>query len=279
MNEPIVVGVDGSSGAAAALDWAAIEAGRRNAPLLLVHASRLLEPGSMLDEGALDRLRRERLQLLEATRDGILEDLPGLKVELRLEADDPARVLVELSRGALMTVVGTRGAGGFERLLLGSVGLHVAAHGHCPVVVVPRGGEREHGERIVLGVDERHEQSEAISWAFAEAELRGAPLVALHAVGGFGAPGQRIGEQMELAEALAGQKCDHPDLEVEYSLAETSPARALVEASEGAALLVVGARRRRLGFGMVLGRVNHTVLHHSACPVVVVSERSEADEE
>ncbi|MEO3784346.1 universal stress protein [Actinocorallia sp. B10E7] len=279
MNKQIVVGVDGSEGSTAALDWAAVEAGRRNAPLLLVHGSRLLEPGSMLGDEALGRLRQERLQLLEATRDGLLEDLPGLSVELLLEADDPARVLVELSREALLVVVGTRGAGGFERLLLGSVGLHVATHGHCPVVVVPRGGEGERGERIVLGVDERHKESEAIGWAFAEADLRGVPLVALHAVGGFGAPGQRVGEEMELAEALAGRKSEYPDLEVEYRLAETSAARALVEASEDAALLVVGARRRRLGFGMVLGRVNHTVLHHSACPVVVVSERDEEQAE
>lgn len=275
MNEMIVVGVDGSSGASAALDWAAVEAGRRGAPLLLVHATRLLEPGSMLGEEALDRLWEERRRLLESTRDGLLRDLPNLRVEVRLEAEDPAHALVELSRRACLVAVGTRGAGGFERLLLGSVGLHVAAHGHCPVVVVPRGGERERGERIVLGVDERHKESEAIGWAFAEADRRGVPLTAVHAVGGFGAPGQRIGEEMELAEALAGRRSDHPDLEVEYRLVEATPARALVEASEDAALLVLGARKRRLGFGMVLGRVGHTVLHHAACPVAVVAEHDE----
>ncbi|WP_198653881.1 universal stress protein [Actinocorallia populi] len=275
MNETIVVGVDGSSGASAALEWAAAEAALRRAPLLLTHASRLLEPGSMLGREALERLREERWRLLESTREGLLRGLPELRVELKLEADDPAQVLTELSRTALMVVVGTRGAGGFERLLLGSVGLHVAAHGHCPVVVVPRGGERERGDRIVLGVDERHRESAAIGWAFAEADLRGAPLAALHAVGGFGAPGQRIGEQMELSEALAGRVSDHPDVAVEYVLAETTPARALVEASEEAALLVLGARRRRPGLGAMPGRVGHAVLHHSACPVVVVAEPGE----
>jgi len=276
MHETIVVGVDGSEGAAAALDWAAVEAGRRSAPLLLVHASRLLEPGSMLDEEALERLRGERRRLLESTRDGLLRDLPNLRVELRLEADDPAHVLTELGETALMVVVGSRGVGGFERLLLGSVGLYVAAHGRCPVVVVPRGGGLERGEKIVLGVDERHRESAAIDWAFAEADLRGVPLVALHAVGGYGAPGQRIGEEMALSEALAGRRSDYPDVRVEHRLAEADPARALVEASEEAALVVLGARRRRLvPATMGLGRVAHAVLHHAACPVAVVAEPDE----
>ncbi|WP_344245755.1 universal stress protein [Actinocorallia libanotica] len=275
MNEAIVVGVDGSSGAAGALDWAADEAVRRGAPLLLVHASKLLEPGNMLKEDALERLREERRHLLESTREGLLGERPDLRVGLELADDDPARVLTELSRTAPMVVVGTRGAGGFERLLLGSVGLHVAAHGYCPVVVVPRGGERGRGEHVVLGVDERHRQSAAIGWAFAEAELRGVRLAALRAVNGYGAPGQRIGEEMMLSEALAGQVSDHPDVVVEYRLPETSAARALVEASEDAALLVLGARKRRLGFGTVLGRVGHAVLRHSACPVVVVAEPEE----
>ncbi len=275
MSEAIVVGVDGSSGATAALDWAAAEAVRRGAPLLLVHASMLLVPGNTLGKAALERLREERRLLLEETREGLLRERPDLRVEWKLEADDPARVLTELSRTAPLVVVGTRGAGGFERLLLGSVGLHVAAHGYCPVVVVPRGGEHERGDQIVLGVDERHRQSAAIGWAFAEAELRGAPLVALHAVNGFGAPGQRVGEEMVLSEALAGQAGDHPDVVVEHRLPETSAARALVEASEEAALLVLGARKRRLGFGLVLGRVGHAVLQHSACPVAVVAEPEE----
>ena len=272
MNEPIVVGVDGSAGAAVALEWAAAEAGLWHAPLLLVHSSKLLEPGSMLDEQALERLREERMRLLESTREGLLRRDPGLTVDVRLERDDPALALVDLGERARMTVVGSRGAGGFERLLLGSVGLHVAAHGHKPVVVVPRGWEGEHAARIVLGVDERHAESQAIGWAFAEAQRRGAPLTALHAVNGYGAPRQVIGEHMELSEALGGWCSRYPDVVVERLPVEASAARALVEATVSAALVVVGARRRKRGFGMILGHVNHAVLHHAACPVAVVPE-------
>ena len=65
----------------------------------------------------------------------------------------PARTLVALSQDAERVVTGTRGHGGFARMLLGSVSLKVAAHSHCPVIVVRGEQPNDPLDEIVLGVD------------------------------------------------------------------------------------------------------------------------------
>lgn len=275
MRAPIIVGMDGSQHAHRVLDWAAEEARLHDLPIRLVHASLLLiRDGSLTEEGY-RRLYEDRDRMLAEAVEQLSSLVPGVQVTTRLLEEEPGRALVAEGDEAALIVVGTRGAGGFQGLLFGSVGLHTAAHARCPVMVVPQTAPTAlaaPGE-VVIGVDERHVESRAIGWAFDEADRRGVRLTAVHAVGGeFGAPRQKVGEEMLLAEALAGRKPDHPDLPVERVIAEDTPARALVEASSRAAMVVIGARRRHAHIGMALGRVNHAVLHHARCPVVVVPE-------
>jgi nucleotide-binding universal stress UspA family protein len=125
--------------------------------------------------------------------------------------------------------------------------------------------------RIVIGVEGLDDERAFIDWAFREAASRGSRIHALHAVGGEFSPRRRVIEDLELSESLAGYRERFPDVVVDQLVSDRTPARALVEASKNAALVVVGARRRRAPLaGMALGRVNHTVLHHAQCPVVVV---------
>ncbi|QKW37038.1 universal stress protein [Actinomadura sp. NAK00032] len=275
MPAPIVVGIDGSAHAWRALDWAADYADRRQRPLLLVHGSRALLDEGTIPPDALRRLIAEREDLLGEARRYALKFRPDIGVETRLVPADPGRTLVEQSEHADLVTVGSRGQGGFEGLLFGSVGLHVAAHARCPVLVVSRSAPypSDAPADIVIGIEGLHGERASIEWAFEEAASRGSRILALHAVGGEFSPRRRVIEDLELAESLAGHRERHPGVAVDQMLSDRTPARALVEASENAVLVVVGARRRRGPLaGMALGRVNHTVLHHARCPVVVVPD-------
>jgi nucleotide-binding universal stress UspA family protein len=57
-------------------------------------------------------------------------------METSIEEGNPAKVLIERSKGADLMVVGSRGRDGFAGMLLGSVSQHLVAHAHCPVTIV-----------------------------------------------------------------------------------------------------------------------------------------------
>lgn len=276
MPNPITVGIDGSAHAWRALDWAADHAVRHRLPLRLVLGAHFLMNGGRIPDDVLRHLTAEREDLLDEARQYALKVHPGLDVDTALVPGDAGHALVKESERAALMVVGSRGLGGFEGLLFGSVGLYVAAHARCPVLVVPRAAPfpPEAPGEIVLGVAGRSGEERPIEWAFAEAASRGARILGLHAVGvDFAAPRTRVVEDMELSAALAGMRERHPDVPVDQMVSDRTAAQALVEASTHADLVVVGARRRHGTTGMALGRVNHAVLHHAACPVVVVPPR------
>lgn len=143
--------------------------------------------------------------------------------------------------------------------------------------------------RIVVGVDGSDESMAALRWALREAALRGASLRVLHAwsypaVVGF--PTMRlvdIGVMREssealLADAIAKASSGSPStVSIDPVVTEGSAAQALVDASEGADLLVVGARGHGGFLGLVLGSVATQVVHHATCPVVVVPSSDAAD--
>ncbi|MBX6769564.1 MAG: universal stress protein, partial [Actinomadura rubrobrunea] len=213
----VVVGIDGSAHAWKALDWAAAYARTHRLSLVLVHASRALRSGAGLPEAAREQLAAERTDMLNEARRYALKQFPEVEIGVRVSTDDPGRALVAESEQAALVVVGSRGQGGFEGLLFGSVGLHVAGHARCPVLVVPRTAPypADAPDAIVVGIEGRHPEEHAIGWAFEHAALTGARLIALHAVGGeFGSPYQRLVEDMELAEALAGWTQRYPDVRV-----------------------------------------------------------------
>jgi nucleotide-binding universal stress UspA family protein len=143
-DSPVVVGVDGSTTSAGALDFAADEASRRDAELVVLHAWRnpvSAGPGDMLplvyDPVGLED--EERRVLAEVVAGTAARD-PGLRIRRELRHGPAGHLLVEASRHAGLIAVGAHGRGTFAGLLLGSVSQHVIHHAACPVAVVRDSG-------------------------------------------------------------------------------------------------------------------------------------------
>src|SRR5258705_3458945 len=138
----ITVGVDGSSGARQGLEWAMKEAAAHDAPLtvLTVHVvatdgwtgNPIILPA---DEPELDKTRHAAEEAVAEVASRLGESRPA-SVTIRAVNGIPAQELINASRDADLMVVGSRGTGGFARLLLGSVSNQVVQHAHSPVVVV-----------------------------------------------------------------------------------------------------------------------------------------------
>ena len=140
----IVVGVDGSEGGKAALEFAVEEAALRGARLKVVTAWEIppaVVAGLAADSGFFDQSLIEARQHAEAivaeavARAAELQ--PSVVIEPRVVEGHEAKVLLEEAKDATLIVVGSRGHGGFTGLLLGSISQQVVNHARCPVTVVP----------------------------------------------------------------------------------------------------------------------------------------------
>ncbi len=293
---PLVVGTDGSDGALKAVDWAADEAARRES---LRSASSMPPAGPVTTDShrtwpapelSERSVTAEHMAASAVERARILQ--PRLAVSADVPADDPVVALIEESRHAAAVVVGSRGLGGVAGLMLGSVSVQVAGQAESPVVVVRhRAAVRAKDRWVVLALGGEGTSTVAVEYAFAEAELHGWGVEAVHA---WMCPHretatQRTGQfdEARLARSKgpsAGSRMPwhrrwpHTrSVPVRSIPVESRPQPVLVEAARSAELLVLGARRRHGAVGMQLGPVNHAVLHRAACPVVVVPEGHHAD--
>ncbi|MDX2296444.1 MULTISPECIES: universal stress protein [Streptomyces] len=290
MESPLVVGVDGSDPSLTALDWAVDEAVRHFLPLRIVHASLWERYEGVVPSWATDRPSGQILaeNIVGTAAERARRRAPDLSLTTAVMAEDASTALLRAGKEGAILVVGSRGRGEFADLLLGSVGLVVAARAHCPVVVV-RGDqhalEARHG-RVLLGVGEHDVDSSAVRFAFREAEARDAELDVVRT---WRRPAHEPIDQsllsdnraIHLAEqsselldkALEAAVTEHPRVRLRRATLEGPAHKVLTERSAAADLLVVGARRRDRLVGLELGRVAHRALHHATCPVAVVPQR------
>lgn len=136
----IVVGVDGSEDSSKALDWAIAEAIRGRATLELVTAWMFPMALGYVFARTPEEVRREVQRIADESLSRVAEAAPDMDVTSIVRESEAGPALVEVSIGADLLVVGSRGHGGIRELLLGSVGTYCSRHACCPVVIV-RGSE------------------------------------------------------------------------------------------------------------------------------------------
>jgi len=138
----IIVGIDGSGHSERALEWAMNEAAIRNAPLTVLTVQQAVVDywGSAAEyPGDAALAEKSRMAAQDAVGKALarLGDSRPAWVTVQAVSGIPAEEILSRAKDADLIVVGSRGAGGFARLLLGSVSSHVAHHASCPVAIIP----------------------------------------------------------------------------------------------------------------------------------------------
>ena len=276
----IIVGVDESSYAQAALRWAVDYAAQRNVSVTALLAwdyidQHHLQPDTMFDPSYGSETAEKVLDALVRRAVGVDSEVARVVV-----CDHAGHALVEAAgTDAALVVVGARGMSGFKGLLLGSVSRHLLHAATGPVAIVRDDASRVN-EPVVVGIDGSEPSRRALEWAIEYARCRQLRLVALHAwllpytmLGIFAPPDLR--ECAERADRFLAHELTHVDATgliepIERRTVEGPPSAALLEASSLASLVVVGSRGRGQFTNTLLGAVSDQVSHYATCPVVVV---------
>ena len=287
----IVVGVDGSEGAAAALRWGVREGRLHDWPVTAL-MTWILDPRSLgmggpadLTDASYRETAVKAARELDAAVTGALGKTAASAVEQRVTCDLAASGLLEAAQPDDLLVVGARGLGGFRSLLLGSVSEQCLRHAPCPIAVVrshQAPGPKDGTQRIIVGIDGSETAEEALRWALDEARARQASVSVVHAwhipnVAGypqttylFDPGGLEHSAREVLDAAVAGADTSGLPSAVERHLVSAGAAEALLEASKGSDLIVVGSRGRGGFSALLLGSVSHQLAHHATCPLVVI---------
>ena len=286
--KPVVVGVDGSEESLRAVEWAALEAKRHSSPLRIVSVPSLvprIHAYNASPAAIANALRGIAARALDAAITRSEEVARGLPTTTSLLSGPPALAVAESGAGASMLVVGARGAGGFAAMVLGSVSRYAAARAPCPVVVVREESMAVHRE-IAVGIRDPRDTNQTLAFAFEEAALRGADLVAVHTWFWFPSalhlsagsaelrptdPDRIAAEAASsLAAALGGWRDKYPGVQVRHDIIHGHPARVLASYSARADLVVLGRHGHPADAGPSIGSIQHAVLDHAHGPVAIV---------
>ena len=283
---PVVAATDGSEESLRAVEWAAREAVLHGAPLRIVSAVSLPKmvvlPLQPEHDAVLGFVREFRDGALAAAAARAAEIAPGLLIDTDPLEGPAAQAVTGSGPGALMLVTGSRGTGAFTAMVLGSVARYAADHASCPVVVVR--GETAAMHRLVgVGVGDLDNCASALAFAFEEAALRKANLLAIHAWHApqdgvfwtgdrFPPPGLHVAAAAaarQLTLLLDSWREKYPGVPVGENVVHGHPGRALAGLSARADLVVIGRHTSHPSLPGP-GSVRHAVLYHAHGPIAVV---------
>ncbi|GLW09474.1 stress-inducible protein [Microtetraspora sp. NBRC 13810] len=258
---PVVAGYDGSAAGEAALRWAVQDARLRYAPLVICHAWQWPFAMPPSDISVMDAAQRLAAQVLRRGMWIARSLAPRLEIRTRLELGSAAGALLVETSSDELVVVGTHGPVAFGRLGGATTAAQVAAHAHCPVVVV--GPAAAPPLRVIVGTDGSAADGQAIGCAFEEAALRRCALYAVRASVDMG--GETRPAALRLQRAVAPWCVKYPDVQVVTALDSRPPHEAMLSVAGDSDLIVLGEPAPS-----GLGTTARTVLLHATCPVEVV---------
>ena len=253
---PVLVAVDGSTGAWDALEWAAAEAAARDCPLRIVHALTwplMFDPFGAVwtyrddaadEEAAVLLLIQAELRAREVAHD--------LRVTTHLQVGSTDATVLSHEHDSSLIVLDRGHSRGLGGALAGSPAARVARHADCPIAVIGSAQERPCGPcptRVVVGLNGTGDRISLLGFAFRAARRRGVGVTALHASAPHDHPLETNGwtadatKRRYVNDVLAPWRAAFPEVDVAQRLVNASPDRALVDESAGAALLVIGGSR------------------------------------
>jgi nucleotide-binding universal stress UspA family protein len=282
----IIAATDGSEESLRAVEWAARETVLRQEALRIVSVP-MLPPRMSPDPTGLETtggiLHEDAKRALAGATERVAQTEPGLAVTTEVLAGAPAQALLKAAADASLMVVGSRGAGGFAAMILGSVSRYLATHAPCPVVVSREETMAVHRE-IVVGVHDPDQSAAAVRFAFEEANLHHARLMAVYAwswsLPSTGAVGTLTPQEQAVMDAsdirayaatrmesvLGKWQENYPAVQAGWEIVHAHPARVLIGASARADLVVLG----RHAAGSAVGSITHPVLGHAHGPVAII---------
>lgn len=290
----IMVAIDGGEGGRAAVRFAAGEARRSGADLRLVHVIDLAIATGVFYPygytGLADQIREAGATALAHAEKEAAEIVGAEHVTSALLDGGVVTELVHAAGNSAMVVLGDERRHGLSRVVTGSVSGRVASRAPVPVVVVPSAWQAdEEVGPVVVAVADCDASTELVVRALEEAVDRGTGLVILHAwevpavyyestlaqldAAGLVADARhRLMQTLEQARQLVPNSAG---VDAWIEVRRGQPAQAISEASEHAALLVIGRRGHAFPLRR-LGGTGHALLRESTCPVEVVPPAPEA---
>lgn len=272
----VIVGVDGSPASDAAVVWAASEARRRGAALVIVHASATPAPTRLLPSALRGAARRQfGRPIVRAARKKAARTESGLRVRTAVIVGSPTQVLSELSRHAALLVVGGADRMGVDPHAPAAAPHRLVAAAHCPIVTVPAQAAPDatvESGRVVVAVDDGYRRESQIAFAFEEASRCDCDVLLVHACT---AGRSDTGWTERVLDETARARDLRPWLRLSVDVLDAPFEDAVATACGPSDLLVLGHHRLHV-MPAVLGVRVGAALDVAPCPVAVVREASVA---